>query len=112
MAELNEKELKVLSIVRVHWPISALEIAQHFNEDVSSREHKKRHSTNYTYYLKKLIGKRLVLSKRVGNALIVWPIEVEAYRTIHHILNENNAGNNIDGPIPVHGPFGTPLGVR
>ena len=87
IAGLSDKEEKVLELVREHWPVSALEIAEHFNEDISSREHKKRHSTNYSYYLKKLISKRLVLSKRIGNALIVWPLEVEAYRAIHSIIN-------------------------
>ena len=80
----------MLELVREHWPISALEIASHLNENISTREHKKKHSTNYTYYLKKLIHKRLVLSKRVGNALIVWPLEVEAYRAIHSILKESH----------------------
>ena len=87
IAGLSDKEEKVLELVREHWPVSALEIAEHFNEDISSREHKKRHSTNYSYYLKKLISKRVVLSKRIGNALIVWPLEVEAYRAIHSIIN-------------------------
>ena len=84
--DLSEKEQKILEIVKDNWPISALEVAEHFKEDISSREHRKKHSTNYTYYLKKLVGKRLVLSKRVGNALIVWPLEVEAYRAIHRIV--------------------------
>jgi len=88
--DLGDKEQKVLELVREYWPISALEIAEHFNEDISSREHKKRHSTNYSYYLKKLIEKRLVLSKRIGNALIVWPLEVEAYRAIYSIINGGN----------------------
>ena len=84
--DLSEKEQQILKIVKDNWPISALEIAEHFSENLSSREHKKKHSTNYTYYLKKLVDKRLVLSKRVGNALIVWPLEVEAYRAIHKII--------------------------
>ena len=87
-AGLSEKERKVLELVREHWPTSALEIAGHFNEDTNSRERKKRQSTNYAYYLKKLIGKRALLSKRVGNALVVWPIEAEAYRTVHMILRD------------------------
>ncbi|HZX19924.1 MAG TPA: hypothetical protein VFF13_02835 [archaeon] len=86
IAGLGEKESKVLELVREYWPISALEIAEHFNESISSREHKKKHSTNYAYYLKKLVEKRLVLSKRMGNSLVVWPLEAEAYRAIHKII--------------------------
>jgi len=92
IADLSDKEKNILEIVKAQWPISALEIAEHFNENISTREHKKKHSTNYSYYLKKLVLKRLVLSKRIGNALVVWPLEVEAYRAIHKIINgENNA---------------------
>ncbi len=89
--ELSEKEANVLELVKENWPISALEIAEHMNEDLSSHEFKKKHSTNYVYYLKKLVDKRLVLSKRVGNALIVWPIEVEAYRAIHNIIKGSHS---------------------
>jgi len=90
IAGLSDKEKSILELVKEYWPISALEIADHFSENLGSREHKKRHSTNYTYYLKKLVQKRLVLSKRIGNALIVWPIEVEAYRAIHKIISDNS----------------------
>jgi predicted transcriptional regulator len=55
---------------------------------LSSRELKKRASTKYAYYLQKLVEKQLVLSKRVGNALVVWPVHAEKYRTIHEILSE------------------------
>ena len=89
IAGLSLREQEVLSLVKENWPISAMEIAEHLNEDFSTKAHCKRHSTNYTYYLKKLVEKRLVLSKRIGNALVVWPVEVEAYRAIHRIINEN-----------------------
>ena len=92
IADLTSKEKNILEIVKEKWPISALEIAEQFNENISTREHKKKHSTNYSYYLKKLVQKRLILSKRIGNALVVWPLEVEAYRVIHKILTgEHNA---------------------
>ena len=89
ITELGDKERRVLEIVKEYWPISALEIAKHLNENISSREHKRKHSTNYTYYLKKLVSKRFLLSKRIGNALIVWPLEAEAYRAVHRILKES-----------------------
>lgn len=86
---LSQKERAVLEIVLQNWPVSALEIAEHLREAPSSREHKKKLSTKYSYYLKKLVDKKLVLSKRVGNALIVWPLRVEKYRTIENILQGN-----------------------
>lgn len=85
---LSDMEEQIFSLVLDHWPMCALEVAEHFNEIADSREKKKQLSTRYSYYLKKLVDKRLLFSKRVGNSLIVWPVRVEKYRTIHSILSE------------------------
>ena len=83
------KEKEIFDLIAKTWPTTPLEIAAHFKEDLSSRELKKRASTKYAYYLKKLVEKRLVLSKRAGNGMIVWPLRVEKYRTIHSILESD-----------------------
>ncbi len=82
-------ELEILQVVRDHWPISALEVAEHLRHPHGDRAARRRLSARYSYYLKKLVSRRLVLSKRVGHALIVWPLEVEKYRTIHSILSDH-----------------------
>ncbi|MFH1586646.1 MAG: hypothetical protein ABID38_02220 [Candidatus Diapherotrites archaeon] len=79
-------EEEILEIVRENWPTSALEIAEHLGEGVSTRELQRKASTKYSYYLKKLIRKKILVSKKAGNTMIVWPLEVEKYRTIHSIL--------------------------
>ena len=86
---LKEIELKVYNQVLEHWPSTPLEIAEQMNEDVSDREKKRRISTKYAYYLKKLTEKKLLLSKRAGNSIIVWPVMVEKYRAIHDILQQH-----------------------
>ena len=83
------KEKEIFDLIAKTWPTTPLEIAMHFKEDLSSRGLKKRASTKYAYYLKKLVEKRLVLSKRAGNGLIVWPLKVEKYRAIHSILESD-----------------------
>ncbi len=83
---LHGREKEIFELVLEHWPTTALEIAEHFREDLSSRKRKKQASTKYAYYLKKLVEKQLLLSKRVGNALVVWPLQAEKLRTIHKIL--------------------------
>ena len=85
---LSEMEKKVFDLVLDFWPVCALDIAHHCSEKISSRQEKKKASTKYSYYLQKLVGKKLVLGKRAGNALIVWPLVVEKYRVIHSILRE------------------------
>ena len=88
---LNDLEMKIFEFVLEHWPTSALEIAENFNEDLSDRDKKKRISTKYTYYLKKLVEKRLILCKKAGNSLIVWPLVVEKYRVVHEIFRGEKA---------------------
>ncbi len=83
---LNNLEREIFEFVLENWPTTPLEIAQNFNENVSTREEKKRVSTKYAYYLKKLVERKLIISKKAGNAIIVWPIIVEKYRVIHEIL--------------------------
>ncbi|MAG22284.1 MAG: hypothetical protein CL943_03200 [Candidatus Diapherotrites archaeon] len=83
---LSQKEQDIFALILESWPTSAVEIAEHFGEDLSSRESKKKASTKYSYYLQKLVEKHLLMSKRVGNALIVWPVRAEKLRTIHNIL--------------------------
>jgi len=85
-AGISSVEAEIFSIIMEIWPTSALEVAEHFKEDLSSRELRKQASTKYAYYLQKLVDRELVLSKRVGHALVVWPLKVEKYRTIHSIL--------------------------
>jgi len=86
--KLSEKEKKILAIVKEKWPTTALEIAEFFNENLSSRENQKKASSKYAYYLRKLVEKQLILSKRVGNALVVWPIEAEKLKVVKSILKE------------------------
>lgn len=86
---LSQMEREIFSLVLENWPTSALELAEHFDEDLSTRELRKKASTKYSYYLKKLVEKQLLLSKRVGNALVVWPVRAEKLRTIHNILESD-----------------------
>ncbi len=87
---LGAVELKVFEIILEDWPTTPLGIAEALGDDLSTLEKKKRASTKYAYYLKKLVKKGLVLSKKAGNSIIVWPLVVEKYRVIHDILKEDN----------------------
>jgi len=83
---LSDFEREIFEFVLERWPTTPLEIAENFNEDLADRDKKKRISTKYAYYVKKLVEKRLILCKKAGNSLIVWPLVVEKYRVIHEIF--------------------------
>jgi predicted transcriptional regulator len=91
---LNDFEREIFDFVLEMWPTNPIEIAENFKEDISSRENRKRLSSKYVYYLKKLIEKKLLISKKAGNSIIVWPAIVEKYRLIHDILKNNNSHSN------------------
>lgn len=86
-ASLNAIEKEILFCVTEYWPISPLEIASHLGFVEKERGGKRRLSSKFSYYLKKLSGRGLVFSKRIGNALIAWPMEAEKYRVVHEILS-------------------------
>jgi len=88
---LPDIERRSYEFILTNWPTTPLELAENFNERVLTREEKKRASTKYSYYLKKLIEKRLIVSKKAGNSVIVWPLVVEKYRAIHDILKHHEA---------------------
>ena len=88
LAGLSPHEVRIFEFVLEHWPTFPLEVAESFQEDTSDREKKRRASTKYSYYLKKLVEKQLLVSKKAGNSMVVWPLVVEKYRTIHGILKE------------------------
>jgi hypothetical protein len=81
-------EKKVYYVVLDKWPTTSVEIAKELGEKTSNRVDQKRASAKYSYYLKKLVEKKLIVLKKSGNTLIVWPLLVEKYRTIHDILKQ------------------------
>ncbi len=84
---LGEFEAKLFSLIKEHWPITSMELAELLNENLSSRKQRKRAYSKYSYYLNKLISNKVLLSKKSGKTLIVWPLEVEKYRVIDSIIS-------------------------
>ena len=83
---LTPFELEIIQIVHHRWPTSALEIAEFLGHTLETREHKRTLSSRLTYHLKKLVQKNVLMSKRMGNALMVWPYEVEKFRLMHELF--------------------------
>lgn len=93
---LDDFEREIYEFVLEFWPATALEVAIKFNEKIETIEDKKRMNAKYNYYLKKIVNKGLLISKKAGNTLIVWPIVVEKYRVVHEILKGEKFDYSID----------------
>ncbi len=83
---LSSFELEILQVVHHRWPTSSLEIAEFLGHTLTTREHKRTLSSRLVYHLKKLVHKQVLMSKRIGNALMVWPYEVEKFRVMHELF--------------------------
>ncbi len=84
---LSDWENNVLRIVKTRWPTSSLEIAEFLGHECTTRDQKRLLSSRVVYHVKKLVEKKHVMSKRFGNALIVWPYEVETLRIMHEMMD-------------------------
>ena len=42
LPELSGVELKLFSLVKEHWPVTSIELAELFNENLASRESRKK----------------------------------------------------------------------
>lgn len=73
----------MLSVAKARWPTSSLEIAEFLGHACVTREEKRLLSSRIVYHIKKLVAKKHLISKRFGNALIVWPYEVETLRVMN-----------------------------
>ncbi|MFH0969998.1 MAG: hypothetical protein V1776_00880 [Candidatus Diapherotrites archaeon] len=83
VAFLSSEEDRILHVVKNRWPTSSLEIAEFLGHSFSTREEKRILSSRIVYHIKKLVQKKHLMSKRFGNALVVWPYEVESLRIMH-----------------------------
>src|SRR3989338_2034822 len=86
-SQLEGIEKQVYELLKQRWPSHALEGAAYLNEDASPRDQRRKASSKYMYYPRKLVKKELVLSKKVGHASIFWPLSIEKWRTIIDILH-------------------------
>ena len=88
-SSMTHAEAQILHVVHTRWPTSSLEIAEFLGQSISSRDEKRLVSSRLAYHIKKLVSKRKLMSKRFGNALIVWPYEVETLRVMHEVMRSS-----------------------
>jgi hypothetical protein len=96
ISSLNDFEREIYEYVLEFWPATAIEVAAHMNEKIDTLEDKKRMNSKYNYYLKKIVEKGLLISKKAGNTVIVWPVVVEKYRVVHEILKGEKYDHSLE----------------
>ena len=86
MKSEKEKRLRerVLDRIEHNWPTHIKEIVKDLGYEVNNLNIKK-----VAYHVKKLEKEEKVRVKRIGQALVVWPYDIEKLRIIHELLKED-----------------------
>lgn len=72
---------KILELVEVNWPTHIKELVRNLDYEVDNDNIKK-----VSYHIKILEKQKRVKSKRIGQALIIWPMDIERLRFIHELI--------------------------
>jgi hypothetical protein len=81
---MKEESLKqrVFERIELSWPINTKEIAAGLGMDPEDNNSVKKIS----YHIKNLEHEEKIMTKRIGQAHVAWPHEIERLRTIHEFL--------------------------
>lgn len=74
---------EIRRLIESNWPMHVKEIVRGLELEVTNSNIKK-----VGYHIKKLKENEKVRVKRIGKALVVWPMEMEKLRFIHEMLKE------------------------
>jgi predicted transcriptional regulator len=71
----------ILKLIEKHWPVYVKEIVRDLNLEVNNSNIKK-----VSYHIKILEKEEKIRTKRIGRALIAWPVEIEKLRLIYELI--------------------------
>ena len=83
MAEIRDK---IFGIIISEWPVHATEIADKLGLDVSDKDEQKRSVAKVKYHIDQLARTGEIRVKKIGQALVCWPNEVEKLRMMHELM--------------------------
>jgi len=84
MRKENVKEklrTKILDLIEHNWPTHIKEIVSDLGYEINNLSIKK-----VAYHVKQLEKEEKVRAKRIGQALVVWPYDIEKIRVLHEML--------------------------
>lgn len=78
---------EIIEIIKNEWPVHATEIAKHLELEILNFEHQKKHVARINYHLKKLEEQGIIQTKKIGQATVCWPVEIEKIRVIQEMIS-------------------------
>jgi predicted transcriptional regulator len=79
---------KILVIIEKEWPVSATEIAEHLGIFKRGMNEKKRKAAigKIIYHIRKLEESDKIMTKKIGQTVIIWPYDVDKIRVLHELI--------------------------
>lgn len=76
---------KIMKLVERNWPTHIKELVSDLGYEINNLNIKK-----VAYHVKQLDAIEKIRTKRIGQALVVWPYDVEKLRVIYEMLKEES----------------------
>ena len=73
--------MEILNRIETNWPTHVKELVSDMGFEVDNNNIKK-----FSYHIHELKRQERVRIKKIGNALVVWPADMEKLRFIHELL--------------------------
>ncbi len=72
---------EIMEKVEKNWPTHIKELVKEMGFEVNNNNIKK-----ISYHIRQLEKEEKVKTKRIGQSLVIWPVEMEKLRVIHELL--------------------------
>lgn len=78
----------IIVVIENNWPVSVTEIAGHLGIFKRGMNEKKRKAAigKVIYHIKKLKEEEKIRTKKIGQTVIIWPVDIEKLRVLHEIM--------------------------
>jgi len=78
----------IMVTIENNWPVSVTEIAGHLGIFKKGMNERKRKAAvgKIIYHVKKLKNEEKIRTKKIGQTVIIWPIDIEKLRVLHEMM--------------------------
>jgi len=79
---------RILEAIEKHWPLSITQLSQHLGLKWSDERQRKAAIAKISYHIKKLKKENKIYTKKIGQSLVVWSMDIEKLRMLHEFMKE------------------------
>jgi predicted transcriptional regulator len=79
---------EIMIVIEKEWPVSITEIAERLGIFKRGMSEKKRKAAigKIIYHVKKLKEHEKIYTKKIGQTVIIWPVDIEKLRVLHEMM--------------------------